>query len=290
MIETIGPKLALPVGEWSLDQKLRLLRDYLGANNGFLKATTKPGQRYYIDLFAGPGQVISRHGGDPADGSPLIAMRAGPPSFTQVHLVEKEPAFVASLRAHRMEYPQRDISIYDGDANQKVDEVLAWVPKTFPILAFLDPRGPELEWRTVERLASHKAVGFPKTELLLLFAYNVAITRLMPHDPGKMVNEALLDRFMPNPDAWRRIYAGRASQSAAEYRRTMLEEYVRGLKNLGYGYVPAPYLVHTKNNHPLYFLIFASDHPVGWKIMTWCLEHLPDTRQQPGLFAYHQNY
>jgi three-Cys-motif partner protein len=291
MREDCGGKQLLAMGEWSLAQKLRLVRDYLGAGKGFLAATSGAGERYYVDLFAGPGQGFSVDQPQVVvDGSPLISLQAGPPYFTHLHWVEQDPVFAESLRVHQGEHPHRRVSVYEGDANERVDDVLAALPRTFPIFAFLDPRGPELAWETVAKLARHKQAGWPKVELLILFAHDMAITRLLPHDATKMVNEQLLDRFMPDPTEWRRIYVQRSSLTPGAFRLRMLEEYVRGLKTLGYQYVLPPYLVRRPDNHPLYFLIFASDHPAGGKIMSWCLNHLPDIRRQPSLFPYDQEY
>src|SRR4030095_7539652 len=185
----------MSVREWSVALKLRLLHDYLGHNSGFLKATTKAHRRYYVDLFAGPGQVSADHGATVTDGSPLVALRAGPPAFTQLFWVEQKEAFADSLRAHRGEHSDRDIVVYQGDANNTVDEVLGTLPRTYPVLAFLDPRGPELAWETVRKLAAHKAPGFPRIELLILFPYNMAVARLMPLDTSRMVSDQRLDRL-----------------------------------------------------------------------------------------------
>lgn len=273
-----GPKVVLPVGEWSIRQKLQLLSCYLGRSGGFLKATQKAGERYYVDLFAGPGEV--RNEQDPQSvtaGSPLIALNAGPPQFTAVHWIEKEAGSAASLRAHKADHPARAIRVYEGGANEKVDNVLRALPRNFPVFAFLDPRGPELEWRTLRKLAEHK--DSRKIELLILFAYDMAIVRLMPHEQEKMVSEDLLDRFMPDPVRWRLIYERRAELTATEYRRAMLAEYVRGLKqDLGYALVPAPYPVATQDNHQLYFLIFATDHPAGELVRAICAACVPGTR------------
>ena len=119
-------------------------------------------------------------------GSPLIAIKAGLPAFTELFLVDAEPRNVRSLEAHRHDHPDRQITIHDGDANRRVDDILRVLPRQFPVFAFLDPRGAELEWRTITRLAAHKATGRPKIELFILFAYNQGLARLLPYDPSKM--------------------------------------------------------------------------------------------------------
>jgi three-Cys-motif partner protein len=235
-----GPKRVATVGSWSAE-KLELLRCYLGSSNGgFLSATRGAVERYYLDLFAGPGQNRVAGTDEVIDGSPLIALRAGPPRFTRLFLVDADPANAASLEAHRQDFPDRWVTVFDRDANQRVDDILSSLPRQFPVFAFLDPRGAELRWRTIEKLAHHKGSDHRKIELFILFAYNQGIVRLMPHDPGQMQNEATLDRVMPDPAGWRRVYQRRISQTAhaSEFRRLMLDEYVGGLRRLGYAFVP----------------------------------------------------
>lgn len=280
------------VGDWSAE-KLDLLRCYLGGNGqkgGFVPATQKASHRYYIDLFAGPGQNQVRGTGTIIDGSPLIALKAGPPQFTRLFLCDADPQNTRSLDAHRRDYPGRQVTIMTGDANSKVKDVLRLLPREFPVLAFLDPRGGELSWQTIVQLAQHKAPNRPKIELFILFAYNQGLVRFMPYDPAKMVNEDILDRVMPDPVGWRRVYAMRSRIDRYMFRREMLDVYVKGLKSLGYACVPPPRLICMPNGKPLYFMIFASDHEAGDAIMNWCLCNVRDSLTQGSLLNYSDRY
>lgn len=282
------PKRIAPVGAWSAE-KLDVLRCYLGGGRGgFLPATTAARQRYYLDLFAGPGQNRIKATGEVIDGSPLVALKAGPPFFTRLTWVEADPENVASLEAHRQEHQGRQIAVHAGDANVVIDTILGSLPKEYPAFAFLDPRGGELHWQTVWKLAHHKPTR--KIELFILFAFNMGIVRLLPHDPMRLINQDVLDRVMPDPTGWRRIYQQRSTLRASDFRRAMLEEYVRGLRALGYQHVPSPRLITTPKGRPLYFLVFASDHPAGDRIMTHCLQTVRESRIQRSLFPYDQRY
>jgi three-Cys-motif partner protein len=258
---------------------------------GFLPATRRAGERYYVDLFAGSGQDRLRGTDRVIDGSPIVAIKAGPPAFTHLFWVDADPLNARSVQAHVRDYPTRGITVLSGDANEKVDDVLRVLPRRFPVFAFLDPRGAELRWRTVEKLARHKSAGQTKIELFILFAYNQGLVRLMPRDPALMVNEAALDRVMPSAPGWRTVYEKHTGgANPAEIRREMLDEYVQGLRDLGYRYVPPPRLIATPTNHPLYFMIFASDHQAGDSIMTWCLKNVRDTRIQASFLSYDERY
>jgi len=287
-----GAKRTSQIGRWSAE-KLDLLRCYLGGSRGrggFLPATTSAHQRYYIDLFSGPGQNKIRDTGEIVDGSPLVALKAGPPHFTHLWWVDADEKNASSLEEHRRELGDERITVLLGNGNDRVLDILHVLPKQFPSFAFLDPYGVELDWQTIIRLASHKPTN--KVELFILFAYNHGIARLLPYDDSRMMHADILDRLMPDPVAWRRLYEMRVSGQIArrDFRRAFLEEYVRGLRALGYKYVPPPRLVSTPDNRPLYFMVFASDHPAGERIMDWCLQHVRQSQIQASLLPYDQRY
>jgi three-Cys-motif partner protein len=282
-------KRIVEAGIWSAE-KLNLLRCYL---RGFLTATKRAPSRYYIDLFAGPGRNRVRETGEEIDGSPLIAMKAGPPDFTCLFLVDKSQQNTMSLAEYCKDYPGRCVNIYCGNANEEIDKILQNVPKKdSPTFAFLDPLGGELEWRTVVKLAQHKAGHNEKIELFILFAYNQGLVRLMPNDPKKMEHDDVLDRVMPSSTGWRTVYQSRVNMriNRHQLRRAMLSEYVDCLKSLGYKYVPPARLISTPNYRPLYFLVFAIDHPAGTNIMEWCLNNVRDSRIQGSFLPYYQRY
>lgn len=225
--------------------------------------------------------------GEVIDGSPLIAAKASPP-FTHLFWVDSDTRNAASLRAHQADFPRRRITVLQEDANRAVDDILRVVPRDRPVFAFLDPEGSELAWSTIEKLARHKRRN--KIELFLLFAYNMAVVRLMPHDPTKLAHSDRLDQLMPNPGVWRRIYGQRASSSPDEYRRLVLNEYLDGLRSLGYRHVLRPRLIPTPSRRPLYFMIFATDHDAGLSIMDYAFNRVEQTVTQPSLLPYDQRY
>ena len=177
-----------------------------------------------------------------------------------------------------------------GNANAKIDDVLVTLPKNYPVFAFLDPYVAELDWRTIEKLAAHKPMN--KIELFILFACNTGLVRLLPTDPAKLVNAAVLDRVMPDPEGWRNVYAQRTHGRVhrQDFRRALLDACVRGLESPGYAFEPPPRLFFTPDKHPLYFIVFAGDHPVGNKIMQWVFANELGTARQPILLSYDQQY
>jgi three-Cys-motif partner protein len=177
------------------------------------------------------------------------------------------PALEADLRPL---YPGRDFSVYPGDCNVTISQVLAnlapwsWAP-TF---AFIDQQAAEIHWLTIQKLAAFRtnSQGW-KTELWVLMS-PAEITRGVNGTNGAAF-AARVDALFGNDD-WRRIQAARDADqiSAADCRDEMVNLLRWQLETeLGYA-MTARIPMNMPNNMPIYDMVFATDHPVGDKIMT----------------------
>jgi three-Cys-motif partner protein len=245
------------------EEKLIILESYLDA---FAKATKSAGGWYALDLFAGPGLNWSEIRNTERDSSPIIALKAGEPQAIQVVAAESYPKAFQALRHRTGPYGNR-IRLFKGDANELIPEMLAPIPKQAPTFAFLDPEGSELDWNTIEAVSDHKR-GHSKTKIeqLILFPTDTGFMRLTPDYPDKVT------RIFGHED-WLPIYERRqANKITADQARTeYVALYGEGLRKLGYRTVLDRQILKS-NGQPMYFLIFASDHPAGEKIMDHCFD------------------
>jgi three-Cys-motif partner protein len=244
--------------------KLQMLEGYLPAFN---RASQKSRERVYIDLMAGEPAGRDKNTDEEFDGSARIALAADP-TFTRLVFCELDQPKATVLEADlRTRFPHRQFKIYPGDCNKTIDAILAdlrpyrWAP-TF---AFIDQQAAEIHWDTICKLALHRS-GTRKTELWILVSpamttKGVAGTR--GQDFATRVDDlyGCLD--------WRRIQAARDAEgiTAAEYRAEMVNLLRWRLeKDLGYGNTKRIPL-RMPSGVPIYDMVFASDHPVGGKIM-----------------------
>ena len=127
-------------------------------------------------------------------------------------------------------------------------------------LAFLDPRGLDLQWRTVETLARlytmDVIIHYP-----LMGMHRYADRAFKTEAPTKV------DVFFGGPE-WRAVYD--ECHAGPDLHTRLLSLYKNSLGKLGYqeiieeqqaGYVPL--IRNTRRNAPLYHLLFASKHPLG---------------------------
>jgi len=246
--------------------KLAILGDYL---KQFARASSGSFHRYYIDGLAGGGQGVDRVSGEAYDGSARLCFDVEPP-FTRCYLIENNPARVAQLEELAAAHP--NARVIPGDVNEKIMDALEGIEPQAATIAFLDPEGTELHWRTIEALARHKVGHSPwKVELLVLFPLHMCVLRLLDFKTGKVPKghiaklEAMLGAESPWRQIWQKRLTGEIS-TPEETRVAFLDAYCHQLKRLGYRHVLAREVVGDRGQ-PLYYLVFASDHDAGKRIM-----------------------
>jgi three-Cys-motif partner protein len=261
-------------GYWT-QAKLSVLDEYLGA---FVRASSGPSERVYLDAFAGEGSGLDRLSGEAFKGSARIALEVGEPGFTRFRFFEKgwrAGELEARLRA---DYPGRDIVVSQGDCNETIPRVLSELAalRWAPTFAFLDPDGMELAWSTLRALADHKkgyrtAADKPeyKMELWMLFPSG-GLVRTLALEEGKLTasDEQRATRLFGD-ESWRPIYDRRLDGrlAGADTR----EEYVNLMRwrlerDLGYRW-SHPLELRNTRGVPLYHMLFATDNEAGTQIM-----------------------
>ena len=235
-------------------------------------------QRTYIDLFAGSGKCYVKTQNKFYLGSPLLALSTQYP-FTHYYFVDIDEANITALQ-QRCGNP-KNITYKVGDSNQKVFDILADIKKvdnqfikgiySSLNLAFLDPDGLELEWRTVEALAQAD-----KMDLIIHYS-QFGLTRNI-EGFYKSNEETVIDRFFGDQE-WRKVYRDYLhNRSQGGIHRQLIDYYKSKLQTLGYVDVlrddetgAEPLIRNAKRKAPLYRLIFASKHQLGhdfWKAVT----------------------
>lgn len=249
-------------GIWTRE-KLDYLRRYLDIFTMAMKA--KWPERFYVDLFAGPGKCSVREAASVLLGSPLIALTLTQ-GFTGYFLCEKDPSLWESLVARCQASPRCDLVLaINEDANTGIDTITREIRRRSvaqPALcvAFLDPEGFELHWRTVAELAR-----LPRMDLIIYYPQS-GLAREVPNECS-MPGETAIDRFFGNR-LWRRDYE--EPRPGEPLASRLLQRYRQQLQELGYTDVEvtdslqSP-LMRSATKAPLYRLVFASKHKLGNK-------------------------
>jgi three-Cys-motif partner protein len=160
--------------------------------------------------------------------------------------------------------------VFDGDCNADLPRALEWLApfRWAPTFAFLDPKGLQVAWTTVETLAKWRADKRTKVELWILFP-EPALARVLGLTGVQGRNSAAkLDRLYGSHD-WLAIHQLRRAEEITpdEMRAEFVNLYRWRLEHvLGYKTTHALQLVATWGQ-PIYTMVFATDSAAGSDIM-----------------------
>jgi len=238
---------ARETGPWVHDKKYYFERYLDIFTNGVGKKWK--GQLAYADLFSGPGKSIVRETCEVVNGSPLVALEY---NFARYVFVDV-PDVIATLRERLKDHPKKDcIRLIEGDCNTVVDDIRAALPTNHLTLAFIDPTGLQIQFKTIKRLVEAR-----KIDLLMTIQFGMGIK--MNIHQYIAANKAKLSAFLGN-DSWRAD--AKAVGVVSDLCQRILRRYIGELQNLGFGMV-REIPIHNQNNLLLYFMVLASRHPLG---------------------------
>ena len=267
-------------GPWT-ELKLAILKGYLDAYTTALK--NQSFRLVYIDAFAGTGGVeLTSHDEEKQgfiEGSASIAVDIDNKPFDEFIFVEKDEGRCQRLNSLKDNNPGREISVVNRDANHYLQTFrLDW--KRCRGVLFLDPFATEVEWETIERIASLQAL-----DTWILFPTS-AIARMLPRrrEPGAISSE-WVNRLnsVYGGDSWRDLYStgdqfslfGEEQQQRQEGVNGLIEIYKRKLSELfGDRFLSRSRTLRNSKNSALFEFLFCVGSPTGRKLATRIADHL----------------
>jgi len=262
---------ARSVGSWA-KKKLQVLKTYIDLFTVGMKPTSKKEFNWsnlvYIDLFSGPGRCIIRTTGEEILGSPLHAFNA-PYPFSKLYFIEASE-WARQTLSERVGKDKRCI-VLEGNCNIGVSRIVQEKIDNSLYLAFIDPTGLDIHFQTIKNLAN----GIP-CDLIVNF-FMSSLTRNLPHWQQQQESERL-DLFFGTSE-WKALLTKPQSQN--RIFRDMVDLYRRQLEGIGYIHQADPYSVKNSKGAEMYWLWFASKHPLGLK---YWKETIKSSDQQGTLF------
>ena len=225
--------------------------------------------RCYLDLYSGAGKYQIEGQSSVHLGSALVGITTKHP-FTNYFFTDKSQENVDMLMKRCESVINIKKKFYVGDANIRVKEIVEEIKSlernrsrdqwTSLNLAFLDPDGLELEWTTIESLASVN-----KMDLIIYYSQS-GLTRNFENCIN-LDTETDIDRFFGDNE-WRNIYRASQHGKSLGLHRKLIDYYKHKLSTLGYADIKdiedgAEPLMKNSKEAPLYRLIFASKHARG---------------------------
>ena len=299
-------------GSWT-EEKIERVRDYLIAYTTIFTANERARhfRTTYVDAFAGTGRRVSKRNlaGDPErdvrtteaalfedafedaeadpearsfkEGSARAALEVEP-EFDSYVFVDKNPGHTRQLGKLKEDFPNKADRIFveRAEANAFLNR---WCKQTDwrknRAVVFLDPYGMQVDWSTIETIASTKAI-----DLWVIFPLGQAVNRLLTKN--RIPEGAQADRLTRHlgTEAWKDEFY-RAADAEPEVDQFTLEGFeeleeeqgvlkkasldaigdffVRRLRGIFAGVAPNPLPLSNSKNVPLYLLCFAAGNPAG---------------------------
>jgi len=244
-------------GRWT-EKKLHFWNAYIHiTTNSMVDSPKWPAGLAYVDLFAGPGVCRIEGTEDRIPGSPLIAAHA-PKPFRKILLCELDKSSADACQERlSIRIPKSQYKVFRGDCNQRISEIVLEIPRGALTLAFIDPEKlDDLDFNTLRVLSSCGRV-----DLLILFPLAYDIIRNVEHVYFPNENSKL-DRFLGPNSNWREKWNELGETQGPAARNFFANLYKNQLKSQ-LGYQEFGDKTISRNNSPLYRLIYASKHPRG---------------------------
>ena len=267
-------------GPWT-EEKLAILKKYLDAYTTALK--NKPFRLIYIDAFAGTGEVeltsVDEGKKEFIEGSAKIAVDVDGKPFDEYIFIEKDQDRCIQLNSLRGTNQCKNIQIENEDANDFLQNLQKdW--RRYRGVLFLDPFATEVEWATIEKIASFEAL-----DTWILFPTSV-IARMLPREKEpdsispKWVNR--LNRIYGD-ESWRDLYSinpqrslfGDEEQQRQEGIDRLIETYKSKLDQLfGNRFLKRSRTLKNSKNSALFEFLFCVGNPKGIGPAMGIAEHI----------------
>jgi three-Cys-motif partner protein len=257
------------INYWS-EIKLDIIKDYASAYSKILTGQKFIREHAYVDAFAGAGVHLSKETGKLIPGSPLNALEIDPP-FKKLYLIDLDKERYQSLK--QLTKDKTNVFLFEGDCN----EIL--LKDVFPKISYkdfrrglclLDPYGLHLNWDVIS-----KAGQMESLEIFLNFPVMDMNQNVLWHNPEKVEpsQSARMDAFWGS-DSWKNVvYETEGNlfgwaEKVPDSNSAIVNAFKKRLKEVaGFSYVPEPIPMRNSKGATVYYLFFASQNPVGARIV-----------------------
>jgi len=264
--------------------KHSILAGYLEAYYNILKGSNK--NLVYIDGFAGPGSYVQDQTGKTFDGSPILALNliASNEEFAakiSTIFIESDDALYGQLkrRVEKFcdEHPNTRKPICRlGTFAEQLNEILSNIPGNLaPTFLFVDPCG--VTGASFEAIRA--VINNAKCEAFIFFNIDGIRRILGLPEPS----DVLIDLMGSKQRAAALYDRLKATSNVNERETLILSEYCEALvKDMGVKYIIPFRVEHEDQKRTSHYLIHASKHPLGFRIMKDVMWRRGHGEDQPG--------
>jgi len=263
-------------GDWT-KIKIEILVEYAKAYLSIMKER-KFFKLMYFDGFAGSGFIVKEKKVDvdiTVGAARRIIEISDPRPFDSYYFVEKDPKNFALLEENtKAAFPKKKIYTVCDDCNKKIIDLSNFLrdPKNnnFRTLAYIDPCGMQVEWRSIESLR-----GLP-IDMWILVPTGLGVNRLLKNNG--QISDAWLEKLeiflgLTREEIEKRFYKKTPTLfediTFTEKQKDAIENsaklYQSRLKEV-FEFVSRPYELKNSSNSIMYHLFLTSNNKAAEKI------------------------
>lgn len=271
--------------------KHEILAAYLPAYFNILKKSDK--NLVFIDGFAGRGSYTNIETGETFDGSPIRALKliAEDEHFNRqvsAIFIESDSLLFSELKARVVAFCEAHPGIRKplclmGTFTERVNELLDQVEgRLAPTFLFVDPCGVSgASFQTIKRVMDHR-----KCEAFIFFNID-GVRRIAGLNS---MSNVLVELMGTEARARRLCHEILITPNAAKREHLILEYYRAALReDIGAQYV-IPFRVEHEDQHKAsHYLIHATKHPLGFKIMKDVMWRRGHSEEELGALEFRQS-
>jgi three-Cys-motif partner protein len=268
-------------GDWT-KIKIEILVEYAKAYLTIMKSRSFF-KLLYFDGFAGSGEIIKVND-DPEKGVYDVDITIGaarriieieePRPFDEYYFVEKKPENFKLLEVNtKKAFPKKRIFAIQEDCNKKLLDLSNYLRnpknKNYRTLAYIDPCGMQVEWRSIECLR-----GLPM-DIWILVPTGLGVNRLLKNNG--QISDAWLERLekflgMERVEIEKFFYK-KQEDLFGEVMKIKVDDAIRKSAKLYHSrlktvfeYVSNPYELKNSSNSVMYHLFLTSNNKTAIKI------------------------
>ena len=195
------------------------------------------------------------------DGSPLIALKVEPP-FDHCFFGDKDQQNIDALKTRISGSDRSRVTVKLGDCNVLVDEVVGQLTQKALAIAFVDPEGFEVDFRTLRILAKRRI------DVLYWFPSRIGISRNLRNFMA--MKDSPMEPFWGSRD-WRQLpvakWAAGEIVSDEKIEKSLVAEFLKNVAKAGFDFADelAPPFANSRNAQ-MYHLLFFSHSQLALKI------------------------
>lgn len=265
--------------------KLRLLKRYL-----YMCSTIYPDVQYF-ETHGGEGRILFKDGVE-EDGSAMIAAKNS--KHIKCVIMEYDDENVKKLRELLPIEQYPNVIILHGDSNSEINRILEHIVNYKFSIGFIDPDAPkQLRWDTIIKISNHsylrKKDGFlRKPELIINFPIKGIKQNAGFLDKPDAKSKSICDvntQFYGSEE-WKEVWR-KTKKDNVKSREVLLNLYVANLEK-EYDYVIPLVFVESTENHPLYYMISCSQHPLGKDFLLKVKEDIEKWKNEDWVRQYYK--